>query len=467
MIEQIDFGRSAPALFVEAEGASVSYLDLGERITGIRAQVHRHAAGQLVFLFAANSVSWVATYLACLTAKIPLGLGEAAVASRNRVIATYQPGAVLLAFGDAAGPDGYVAAETIAGGELVLWRRVAAASQVVFHPDLALLLATSGSTGDAKLVRLALRNVAANARSIADYLALGPSEIAVQSLPLHYSYGLSVLNSHLVAGASVVLTRHSFMRPEFWQTARARGCTSFAGVPYMYETMQRLRIDPTAGSAVRTLTQAGGHLAPAVVQHFNELARAGGARFFVMYGQTEATARISYVPAERLAARPGTIGIAIPGGELALRPVADQPGANELIYRGANVMLGYATNRADLARGDELGGELATGDLAECEADGFFRLVGRLGRVAKLFGKRVNLAGIETEIEAQWQCRAAVVAGENKLRIFLEGSGEVAPEALRSHLAAWLGVPPPTFQFTWREKLPLTASGKKDYNALA
>ncbi len=466
MIDRIDFGRNEPALAVEAEGATLSYRELGERVAAIRAQLRECTTGQLVFLFASNSVSWVATYLACLADKIPLGLGEAAPASRDRVIEVYQPGVVALAVGDTDSPNGYSRAQELAGGELVLWRRIAPPPAMQFHPELALLLATSGSTGDAKLVRLALRSIEANARSIAEYLSIGPTDIAVQSLPLHYSYGLSVLNSHLVAGASVVLTRHSFMRPEFWQTVRARGCTSFAGVPYMYETMRRLRIDPTVDCAVRTLTQAGGHLAPEAAQYFNELACARGGRFFVMYGQTEATARISYVPAERLAERPGTIGVAIPEGELSLRPVLDQPGAQELIYCGPNVMLGYATSVADLARGDELGGELATGDLAERDADGFFRIVGRLGRVAKLFGKRVNLASIETEVEAQAGTRAAVVADGNVLRIILEGAQASATDAVRSHLANWLGVPPPTFRFEWLAQLPMTASGKKDYKAL-
>ena len=138
------------------------------------------------------------------------------------------------------------------------------------HPDLALLLTTSGSTGSPKLVRLTLGNLVANAVSIVEYLGITPEERGMQSLPMHYSYGLSLINSHLAAGASIALTPFSFLQPQFWQAFDAARCTSFAGVPYIYETLHRLRFDPRRYPALRTMTQAGGALRPDLIRSSTE-----------------------------------------------------------------------------------------------------------------------------------------------------------------------------------------------------
>jgi acyl-CoA synthetase (AMP-forming)/AMP-acid ligase II len=264
-----------------------------------------------------------------------------------------------------------------------------------------------------------------------------------------------------------MLTAHSFMRPDFWAEAAKAGCTSFAGVPYMYETLQRLRINPCAGRPqLKTLTQAGGHLRTEAVQHFRAGAEKCGARMFVMYGQTEATARISYVPSEHLAHRAGTIGIAIPRGELWLEAAADDPSHQQLFYRGPNVMLGYANGVDDLSRGDELRGVLPTGDLAERDAGGYFRIVGRMARFAKLFGKRINLASVEAEMETKFAVRTAVIDGGEKLKAFFEAADDKTLSASREYLAAWLGVPPLSIMATRIAQIPMTANGKKDYKAL-
>jgi acyl-CoA synthetase (AMP-forming)/AMP-acid ligase II len=468
MIGAIDFGSDRPALLLEGKDQAISYRELGQRVADVRQLLRGLARPALVFQFAGNSAASVTTYLACLAEKIPLGFGEPSPAARTRVIAAYMPTAVLLPESDGVPAADYEIAGHVVG-RLVLWHRRGNAPYAVQpHETLALLLATSGSTGDAKCVRLSLGNLEANARSIARYLEIGPSEVAAQSLPIHYSYGLSVLNSHLVAGGAVLLTQHSFLRPEFWRAAEQGGATSFAGVPYMYETLHRLRLMPADKvPTLRTLTQAGGPLRVELVRHFHEGAARRQARFFVMYGQTEATARISYVPPDRLTEKLGTVGIAIPDGVLRLEPVDGAPNLHQLHYRGPNVMLGYASAPADLARGDEQRGELATGDLAESDADGFFRITGRLARFAKLFGKRVNLASVEAEAEKTFAVRTAVLDGGDYLRVFLEAATDETATKVRAHLAELLGVPPLAIKTELLAQIPLTASGKKDYKALA
>jgi len=465
MIEAINLTGLGVALLDSDKTQTISYAALGDLVSANRELLRQLPRPALAFQFCTNSVSAVASYLAFLAERIPLGLGEPAVELRTRVISAYSPTALVVP-GTETAPEDYELVGDLSGGELKLWRRRSGGYPVTPHADLALLLATSGSTGDAKFVRLSHSNLCANARSIAGYLSLQPGELAAQSLPFHYSYGLSVLNSHLIAGASVALIRHSFMRPEFWEAVGEHGCTSFPGVPYMYETLQRLRVNPFRRPGLRTLTQAGGHLRPELVGHFHKFAAEAGGRMFVMYGQTEATARISYVPAERLAEKAGSIGVPIPDGELWLESVDDESGVKQLFYRGRNVMMGYATCPTDLAKGDELRGVLATGDLAECDADGFFRLNGRLSRQAKLFGKRINLASVENEVEKQFSLRTVAIESGESLKIFLEAASEADADRVRLHLASLLGVPPVALRPITIDHLPLTASGKKDYKAL-
>ncbi|MGV9377389.1 AMP-binding protein [Nonomuraea sp. NPDC003707] len=321
------------------------------------------------------------------------------------------------------------------------------------HPDLAVLLATSGSTGNPKLVRLSRQAVLANATAIATALAIDPDEIAPTSLPLHYSYGLSVLNSHLIVGATVMLTEAGLLERSFWTHLDAHRCTSLAAVPYQYEMLRRLRYDRSEHPALATLTQAGGRLGQDLVQEF-----AGQAdRFFVMYGQTEATARIAVLPPDRLADKPGSAGPAIPGGRLTV----DE---GEVVYHGPNVMMGYAETAADLARGDDLGGVLRTGDLGRLDSEGFLYLTGRLKRIAKIFGVRVNLDDVERLLRGS--VPVAATSGDDRVTVWAEGLDAAGRAGLARKLGAELRVHWSGFDVRAVDSLPLLATGKIDYRAL-
>jgi long-chain acyl-CoA synthetase len=337
------------------------------------------------------------------------------------------------------------------------------------HPELALLLTTSGSTGSPKLVRLSMENLEANARAIASYLELGPNERAIASLPFHYSYGLSVLNSHLLAGGSVVLPDEGIMKPAFWDTFEAHSCTSFAGVPYSYAILERTGWRRRDLPSLRTMTQAGGRLEPGAKQSLDAELRRRGGRLVVMYGQTEATARIAYVPAERLREKISAIGVPIPGGRLTIEdhegrclPAGEE---GELVYRGPNVMLGYAAGPEDLAAGDVLGGVLRTGDLGYADHDGFFYATRRLARFAKAYGLRISLDDIEARLVQEGPA-AALCGRDEEIRIFVEARGQRSSAAVGVQLAHAFGLPARTFAVTELPALPVTASGKVDYGAL-
>lgn len=321
------------------------------------------------------------------------------------------------------------------------------------HPDLALLLTTSGSTGNPKLVRLSRTAVQTNAEQIAEALEIDENEVAITTLPLFYSYGLSVLNSHLVRGATVVLERTGIMQRTFWNAAVEHQVTSMAFVPSQYEMLRRLRFDPAKYPALRTLTQAGGRLRTERVTEFADKMATVGGKLYVMYGQTEAGPRMATLPADRLADKLGSVGRALPGGQFTIED-------DEVVYRGPNVMMGYAETGADLVKGDEQGGVLRTGDLGRLDDEGFLFITGRLKRMAKVFGVRINLDDVEKNFPV------AAVAGDDKLAVFAADLAEDDAPALRSKIAEWLGTHHTGVVVHRVEALPLLPNGKTDYRAL-
>ncbi|MFM2152933.1 MAG: hypothetical protein RL199_1368, partial [Pseudomonadota bacterium] len=410
-------GRETDVALVDGDADRVvSFGELRTLVSDTAQRLERRLGGRRLVLLHPEGVDGVVLYLACLEARLPVCLADLSAPASQRLVDAWRPSLVI------GSAQGVLDGEALEGLPSTRARFDPAAPAHGLHEDLALLLTTSGSTGDPKLVRLSHRNIVSNADAIATYLGIGPGERALQSLPLHYAYGLSVLNSHLRAGATVVLTQQSFLRPEFWALAGRHAGTSFAGVPYVYETLHRLRFEPAKHPSIRMWTQAGGALNPELVTRFHEKATSAGARFVVMYGQTEATARMSWLSSDRLPAKAGAIGRAIPGGRLRLEPVPGDASQRELVYEGPNVMLGYALVPADLAKGDDLGGVLRTGDLGEQDGDGDFYIRGRLSRFAKLFGHRIGLDDLEREAERLFSVPCAVVEHAGKLVLFCEAA---------------------------------------------
>lgn len=379
------------------------------------------------------------------------------------LVSRFRPAAVLSASGDA--PDGYVTR----GSD---WVR-SSAEGVKPHPDLAVLLPTSGSTGNPKLVRLSRQAILTNADAIAQVLHIDADEVAPTCLPLHYSYGLSVLNSHLVRDATVVIEPSGVLSRGFWDAVETYGVTSLSGVPYHYEMLRRLKFDPAKYPTLRTLTQAGGKLRDELITEFNDKMLAVGGRMYVMYGQTEAAPRMTTVPAERLAEKLGSAGPALPGGKFAVRrddgsETTHPKIVGEVVYRGPNVMLGYADDESGLAKGDEYGGVLATGDLGYLDQEGFLFITGRLKRIGKVFGNRVSLDDLENAARAAAvgiDVVAAVPAGD-KVVLFAEGvDKDICKDASRA-LSERLHLHVSGFDVRPIDTVPLLASGKIDYRSL-
>lgn len=421
----------------------------------------------VAFLLCRNDAATVTGYLAAVRTGCAVALldPERPAAEQAALVERYAPEAILGSRPPPSPPPGYDDPEP-AAGMFVLRRRCRGAVPAP-HPDLCLLLATSGSTGSPKLVRLSRAAVTANAAAIAQVLELTPEERPLGHLALHYSYGLSVLNSHLAAGAAVVLTGHKLTAGDAWAVCREQACTSLGGVPAHYDLMRRLDLDSLEIPALRTLTQAGGRLAADSALLFHRRMAARGGRMFIMYGQTEAAPRMATLASERLPAKPGSVGSALPGGRFEIRRpdgTAAAPGeTGEIIYHGPNVMMGYALGRADLALGDLMGGVLATGDIGMLDGDGDLFITGRMSRFAKLFGLRVSLDDVETRLHP---VLGRVAAVERDGKVVVHCCAEIAPAAFLQALRG-LGLPAAGFTLRVLDDLPLTASGKVDYRRLS
>jgi acyl-coenzyme A synthetase/AMP-(fatty) acid ligase len=462
-------GTSSPALYDAAADRTWSYANLPTAMSPIQDALASPRKA-LVFLFCRNDAATVFAYLSAVEMGHAVALLDERLADefKTHLIELYEPEFVVSSAAAADPPvgDGVYEWYSPTGGELRVGRRTPASSAI--HPNLALLLSTSGSTGTPKFVRLTRANVESNAHSIREALGITAEERPVTSLPIHYSYGLSVLNSHLAAGAEVVISDQGLTAPDFWSAFRTKRCTSWAGVPYSYQILRRLDIDRLDIPSLHTLTQAGGKLHVDLVAHFHDKIAARGGRMFVMYGQTEATARISILPWSLLPEKLGSAGLALPGGKLRVWTgdalTAEPNVTGEVVYSGPNVMMGYATCRADLALGDQLQGDLYTGDTGYLDAGGFLYLTGRRKRDAKVFGLRLNMDEIEDMIRVHGP--TAVVSVAEKLIIYCEHGDTAQFATYAKDLSQKLRLHAGAFQFRRIEQLPLNANGKVDYATL-
>ncbi len=422
----------------------------------------------LVFILCTNTVGSILGYTACLnhgSVAVLVDAGLDSVLLKN-LLQTYSPNFVWLPSDHqicmAGGNEIYGAW----GYSMLQWN----ASAIELNPDLALLLTTSGSTGSPKLVRQSRRNILANTRSIVQYLGIDASERPITTLPMNYTYGLSIINTHLFMGATLILTQYGIMQREFWQRMKSDEVTSIAGVPYIYEMLDRLRFTRMQLPSLKTLTQAGGKLSVKLHEKFAMYAQEQNKRFIVMYGQTEATARMGYLPPEYALSKIGSMGKAIPGGEFALvdvdgKEITEPETVGELIYRGDNVTMGYAECQADLAKADERNGVLATGDMAKRDQDGFYYIVGRKKRFLKIFGSRVNLDETERLLATNFENLDCACSGvDDKLKVFITDSTRQAE--VERFLPEKLGFHPSAFAVIVIPKIPRNDAGKILYTQL-
>jgi acyl-coenzyme A synthetase/AMP-(fatty) acid ligase len=431
--------RHGEHVAVLTETHQLSYGQLAESVADAEQEVGGHR--RLVLLETHNDLATLVRYLAAISGGhvvIPVPAGR----DHTAITQTYEPDVVI----DDNG---------------IHHRR--RGSRHRLHDDLALLLSTSGTTGSPKLVRLSRTNLVSNAAAIAEYLGIRETDRAATTLPMSYCYGLSVIHSHLLRGAGLVLTDHSVVDDKFWKLFRRHRGTAFAGVPYTFELLERVGAEILDLPHLRYVTQAGGQMPPERVRRFAELGLRQGWELFVMYGATEATSRISYLPPQLAATHPTAIGRSIPGGSIMVEPRDgwDDEDVGELVYRGPNVMMGYAHRPADLALGKTVDA-LHTGDIARRGSDGLYEVIGRSSRFVKMYGLRIDLQHVEATMRDNG-VTAFCTDADDRLAVAAAGhdQGEVQRVA-----AAAAGLPSGAIRAVTVSELPMLPCGKPDYPAV-
>jgi acyl-CoA synthetase (AMP-forming)/AMP-acid ligase II len=454
-----------------ADGQELSYNNLRKQVID-RSEMFSSDRTCLVFHFIQNSIEDVIGLFATLAAGHAVALLNPSleVAVIQDLAKRYEPDfaigpiKTLQAISPTIGGERDIAELSVTKG---LWKNPAPSALPVNALN-SVLLSTSGSTGSAKFVRLSAQNLLVNARQIVRALDITQDDVACGHLSLHYSYGLSVLLSHLHAKASILLHDIGFMEAAFWDAARQARCTSLPGVPFHYEMLRRLDLEKLMVPDIKVCTQAGGRLQPKLIPFFSERMSARGGRFYVMYGQTEASPRMTTLAFEDVKEFPDSVGTALSEGRIEIQDEQGQAletgQIGEVVYFGSNVMLGYALDRSDLAKGDVTGGVLRTGDLGRLDERGRLFITGRAARFAKILGLRVSLDEVEKMANIDYPVASLDIDG--KLLVLLEGADDTVCQQVLISLSEALSIHPSYLKVRVIDALPRLASGKLDYRAL-
>ncbi len=405
--EFLDFSAFQDLVAVQTEDEAYTYRQLDEKAQKFASILKR---GKVAFLLAKNTIGSIACYVGCIKNNVPVAVLDAHKDSDfiGNIIKQYHPEYLLLPTEDVAKYDGVMIGQMDDYSVLHVED-----TNYPVSDDLALLLTTSGSTGSPKFVRLTKKNIKSNAESIVQYLGLTSQERPITSLPMYYSYGISIINSHFAVGATLILTEESIVSPSFWQLAKNSKATSVSGVPYTYDMFKQMRVMDMDIPSLKTFTQAGGKMTKENVTFFAEKCKQNGKKLIVMYGQTEAAPRISYLPFDKAVEKSDSIGIPIPDVDLSVSE------DGELICKGDNVFQGYAESYKDLGKEDEIHGVLYTGDMARRDDDGFFYITGRKKRFVKVYGNRVGLDELEQLIAPEFG-KVVCVGVDDHVTIYTE-----------------------------------------------
>ncbi len=444
----------------------ITYKQLAELSAEFAAHIPERT---LIFILACNNSAAISAYVGCVNARIvPLLLNTKIDRELlESLTLTYKPSYIWAPADNDNIPQGYTS-----GWESRGYRLYSSTGEEHYpiHDDLCVLISTSGSTGSPKLVRQTYENIRSNTESIIEYLEIDENERAITSLPMSYVYGLSVINTHLQSGAALVLTNAECYMKDFWDIFNKNNVTSFAGVPFMYEMMDKLRMFKKDIPGLRYFTQAGGRLGADLQEKLTQYSLEHGKKFIVMYGASEATARMAYLPMKDAPDKKGSIGIPIPGGRFELldendRVITEPDTTGELIYYGKNVTYGYAVCGEDLAKGDENHGRLLTGDMAKFDKDGFYYIVGRKKRFIKMFGNRINLDDVDSLLKKKFDTSDIVSAGKDDFLDIFVVDASIAQQ-VEDYIYETLNINRKRMAVYTIEQIPRNPAGKVLFSSL-
>ena len=418
MFLNIDQQKKTSVALVDNEGNSITYSVLAEKMMEVGQKVEPRS---IIFILCKNTVGAMIGYLGFIENEaVPLNLSSKIdEALLQNLLATYAP-AYLWVPSEDAQKFSYETVCSSFGYTLLKTRN----EIYPVHDKLQFLMTTSGSTGSPKLVRYKKGNLEANAKNVAIAFGWSEKERPVCDLGMQYTMGLNVINTHLYVGATVLLTTYNLLSGEFWDYIKTERATNFTGVPFSYDIFYRLRFERMDLPDLSTLSEGGGKLTDARFIQLAEYAQRTGKRFIASFGTTETSARMACLPAELALTKTGSIGRAIPEGELFLidsdgTVLTDPVAEGEMCYRGPNVTMGYAVCKEDLLKDDEFNGEYHTGDLARRDADGCYFVTGRLSRFLKLLSYRVSLDQSERLIQQEFGIECACSGTDQRMNVYI------------------------------------------------
>lgn len=418
MFLNIDQQKKTSVALKDNEGNTITYGELAEKMVEVGQKVLPRS---IIFILCKNTIGAIIGYLAFIENEaIPLNLSSKIdEALLHNLIDTYTPAYLWVPEEDAE-KFGYEIVFSVYGYTLV---KTGNAVYPV-HDELQFLMTTSGSTGSPKLVRYKKGNLEANAKNVAIAFKWSEKERPVCDLGMQYTMGLNVINTHLYVGATVLLTTYNLLSGEFWNYIKTERATNFTGVPFSYDILFRLHFERMELPDLTTLSVGGGKLTDARFVQLAEYAQRTGKRFIASFGTTETAARIACLSECLSLTKTGSIGRAIPEGELFLidsdgNVLTDPVAEGEMCYKGPNVTMGYAVCKEDMLKDDEFKGEYHTGDLARRDEDGCYFVTGRLSRFLKLLSYRVSLDQSERLIQQAFGIECACSGTDQWMNVYI------------------------------------------------
>lgn len=454
------------ALILEKKNKKISYSKLDSYLSTISKKLKKNS---LAFLLCKNNLETVACYLSLLSMDCAIVLLDEQMDSRllTKLINIYKPNLIFLPKKFKKNLKKYKETFVFFDYKLCIEKVY---SKKKIHPNLSLLISTSGSTGTPKLVKLSRDNLINNTIQICKYLPITKKDITITTLPMSYVYGLSVINTHIYKGASILLNTSSIIEKDFWLKMVENKISSFSGVPYIYDLIEKLNLKNFPPKTLKYSTQAGGKLSVRTLENIINKYKKFNIKFFSMYGASEATARMSYVPWKMVNKKRGSIGIPLKGGSFHLedknrKKINISNKIGELVYRGKNVFMGYSNNLNDLGKGDVNNGIFKTGDYAYRDKDNYYFITGRKDRYVKIYGMRVNLDELEDIIANYGLENICTQKKQNKILIYVKNFNK--NEQLKKYLIKLTKLHSTSLEIKNVKKFPLNKNFKISYNELS
>lgn len=464
MIDLIESNRTSSKIAIIDRDREFSYEELGNISNSYFKYLK---AKTIVLIIGENSLETIAFYIACLYQEvIPLFLNEAiSINYLENYITALRPTNIFckknLNFSNIQKVNAF--------GEYNLY--YLNGKKIVSDKSPSILLTTSGSTGNPKLVKVTKKNLVSNTKSICNYLAIDNKSKHITTLPISYTYGLSCINTHLHSGGKIIINNESVISRQFWDLVKRTSPNTMAGVPYTYEMLFKLGLKRLNLDSIKTFTQAGGKLSDTLIKEYCTFCDLNDKEFIVMYGQTEATARMSYISFNDLKRKIGSIGKPIPNGSLKIINCRKYQKINgfevgELIYSGPNVCPGYASSFEEMEIKEDKKKYLDTGDLAYKDDEGFFYICGRKNRFAKISGIRVSLDDVE--MLSKELAESAVTSDDKYINIFFkkDENDNSLGKKLKNIISTKVNIPHTLIKTIELEEIPRAASGKILHNNL-